>query len=197
MLKRFAVVCAFAAGAVVPCDAEAQLSSVSCTTYINAIFTNVTPTACSGFWFGNEVQGPTPSAAVLSGLQGIGFTGTQYSAKLEGSGNYWGGAGQNVIDFPTLLFGQTIIGIHWGGGVFNGIPNSPNGLGTAFFAFDAGNTGLDKITLSDTWKQSLSNAALYQTSNRMNVVPEPSTYALLATGLLGLFGVVRRRNAKA
>jgi hypothetical protein len=29
---------------------------------------------------------------------------------------------------------------------------------------------------------------------RLNVVPEPSTYALMATGLLGLGGVVRRRR---
>jgi len=38
----------------------------------------------------------------------------------------------------------------------------------------------------------LSHATLYQ--GRINVVPEPSTYALMATGLVGLVGVARRRR---
>jgi len=33
-------------------------------------------------------------------------------------------------------------------------------------------------------------------SNATSVIPEPSTYALMATGLVGLVGLARRRNSK-
>ena len=40
----------------------------------------------------------------------------------------------------------------------------------------------------------LSHARLYTGSGSMNVVPEPSTYALMATGMIGLVGFARRRR---
>jgi|APMI01.1.fsa_nt_gi hypothetical protein len=203
MFKKLALAASVAVAVAMPNSAQAQLSSTPCATYAAAIFTNITPVGCTGFYFGNEIQGPIPSATVLPGLQSLGFVGTQYSDKLSGSGDYWGGSGQNVIDFPTTMYGTTIIGIHWGSGVFNPIAGNANGLGTAFFKFDAG-SGIDKIFLSDTWKTSLSNAALFQTGTctgncvpDIKTVPEPSTYALMTAGLLGIFGVARRRrNAK-
>jgi hypothetical protein len=188
-------------------DAPASvLTSISCASYINSIFVNIFPTACSGVWDGNEVSGPalstTGTPSPLSAVQGMGLVGNVYIEKLSGLG------GSNTIDFSTTLVGNTIIGIHWGGGVFKSDVfknvTTPNNA-TIFFAFNAG-TGLDKIILTDEWAKGSSNAGLYKTGTLCtencgpgprSTVPEPSTYALMTAGLLGIFGVARRRrNAK-
>ena len=56
--------------------------------------------------------------------------------------------------------------------------------------FDMKGTALNK---KGDVKQ-LSHASLYLRKGDMNVVPEPSTYALMATGMIGLVGFARRRR---
>ncbi|WP_373059008.1 PEP-CTERM sorting domain-containing protein [Gemmatimonas sp.] len=41
------------------------------------------------------------------------------------------------------------------------------------------------------------NSSGAQNTSTYNIVPEPSTYALMATDLLGIFGVARRRQSSA
>ena len=101
------------------------------------------------------------------------------------------------INFDTLLYGTTYIGIHWGN-----IPNPGPGHGgplenniTAFYKFDAGTTGLDKIMLT-TANNSISNAILYKTGSATVAppVPEPATWAMMIGGFGLAGGAMRRRK---
>ncbi|MGV7210191.1 PEP-CTERM sorting domain-containing protein [Oxalobacteraceae bacterium A2-2] len=92
-------------------------------------------------------------------------------------------ATSSTIDFSSLLYGDTIIGVHYGK------VDSYNNV-TVFYKFNAGTTGLDKFTTSLT---SASNASLYKTGIAP-AVPEPETYAMLLAGL-GLVGWMRRRKS--
>ncbi|MCU6500595.1 PEPxxWA-CTERM sorting domain-containing protein [Rugamonas sp. A1-17] len=89
-----------------------------------------------------------------------------------------------TYDFPQLLTGNVIVGLHFGNG-----QGGPGNV-TNFYAFNAG-SGVDKFFTS---LQATSNAGLYQVGAP---VPEPETYAMMLAGL-GLVGVIaRRRKARA
>jgi hypothetical protein len=106
---------------------------------------------------------------------------------LSGLGN---NNATHTIDFTQQLYGDTIIGIHYGKVVgANGVTS--NNV-TAFYRFNAGDTdGINSFTTSFA---SLSNATLYTTGLApVAAVPEPGTYAMLLSGL-ALMGVVARRR---
>ncbi|MES2128539.1 MAG: PEP-CTERM sorting domain-containing protein [Pseudomonadota bacterium] len=88
------------------------------------------------------------------------------------------------ITFSSPLYGDTIIGVHMGGGAF---PDGGNDEATAFFHFDAGTDGV--TTLNLTFTQGYSNAAVYTTA-----VPEPGSYAMLLAGL-GVLGWMSKRRS--
>jgi len=144
--------------------------------------TGVTVTACSGFWAGNLIDGAGPDTEVAAALLLMGVVSDgSYSEKIAGTG------GSMTINFITPLSGDTIVGLHFGGGAF---PGGGNDQGTAFYRFNAG-TSLDTFGLTLT---SSSNAAIYQTSEvPVPGVPEPETYALMLAGL-GVLGFVARRR---
>ncbi|WP_254452017.1 PEP-CTERM sorting domain-containing protein [Duganella vulcania] len=85
-----------------------------------------------------------------------------------------------TYDFPQLLTGNVIVGLHFGNG-----QGGPGNV-TNFCAFDAG-SGVDRFY---TALQATSNAGLYQIGAP---VPEPETYAMVLAGL-GLVGVIARRR---
>jgi hypothetical protein len=161
--------------------------------------TDISPTAidCAGFYPGNPVNSnPVNQPTLTSGLAALGFTYTGDSDGIE----QFDANGATVIDFATLLFGQTIIGVHYGNGVGSpGRPTSARGDGddTAFYLFDAGTIGLDTFTLAFS---ASSTVTLFQTgSPPPPSVPEPATWAMMLLGF-GAAGTAlrrsRRKNAK-
>ena len=93
-----------------------------------------------------------------------------YADDLSTSSNIDG-----ILTSTRPLFGQTILGIHFGNG------NPSVGNGTAFLLFNFA-TPITSINL--TAGKAFSTGALFQT--RVAAVPEPSTWAMLILG----FGVV-------
>jgi hypothetical protein len=151
---------------------------------------SVAGATCLGFFDGN-LNGNSASWVDVNARL------TPWSVILTGAaapdhmlGNLSVGNATHRIDFSQQMYGDTIIGIHYGniGGGANNV--------TAFYRFDAGQ-GIDAFTTSYA---SLSNATLYRTSATVPPasisVPEPATTAMLVSGL-GLIGfMARRRKSK-
>lgn len=167
-------------------SANATLSSVGCSF---SDLSGVTVTACSGFWNGNILSSsPANVAEIQTALTSLGVSNPTgaWLEKIDNNG------GALTVDFSTLLFGPTIVGIHFGGGATpagggSKIFAAGTGGGTAFYLFDAGTTGVDSFGLNLT---ASSGVALFQTTTP---VPEPEIYAMLALGL-GVIGWAARRK---
>lgn len=93
----------------------------------------------------------------------------------------------------TLLFDTPLTGV-WGIGL-------KSGTGSSVYVYNFStptpslvySTAGTSVNVNDL-PQGLSHAELFRPGPGMTVVPEPGTYALLATGLLMLAGVARRRQ---
>jgi PEP-CTERM motif len=152
---------------------------------------NISPAAsdCSGFYAGNLLGGANDKvAAQAGGLSEVGFTWDQNWSAVNKIDSLGGATSVNFLtSFGKKVFGETIIGIHFGGGAW---PRNirPDGGATAFYKFDAGKSGLESIDLN---LSSSSGFVLYSTEG--GVVPEPATWAMLIAGF-GLVGSVMRRR---
>ena len=151
---------------------------------------------CAGFVFGNPINDGGGEGIPGNGLSAneeqmasllleLGFV---YTGDSNGIEQIFSDSNP-LINFNTLLTGNTIIGVHYGNG--QGSPGRPpgtqgDGNDTAFYLFDAG-AGVDSFTLNFN---SSSTVTLFQTGNQ---VPEPGTWAMMLLGF-GVVGSAMRRR---
>lgn len=138
--------------------------------------------ACTGFLGGNVLSAsPSAIAAQKNALNSLGFT---WDGNFNTVETLSGLSGSHTVNFNQALRGITYVGFHFGNGV--GGP----GNGTAFYRLNAGNKGLDILTLNYA---ASSNAVLYHTTIP-SPVPEPETYAQILAGLGCLVQLKKRKK---
>ena len=145
--------------------------------------------ACSGYYSGNLINGsPTDlqaQADAIALLPGDYTFDTSTWADVEATKVLTlTGPDNNEIDFGTTLFGETIVGAHFGNVA------GPAGNVSVFWLFDFGTEGATSITLDDV--QGFSNAALY-TTGTPPAVPEPATWSMMLMGF-GAAGYAMRKR---
>jgi hypothetical protein len=137
--------------------------------------------SCAGGYQGNLLSGTSLGAAGLADAQLLGYSGTgTYLDLLSGLG------GASVLTFNQLMYGPTIIAIHYGAA--GAAPEA-----TSFFLFDFGTTGSNTLTITGRAGANAlgtSDAAILSTG--LAPVPEPTTWALMLLGFGGMGMALRR-----
>jgi len=160
----------------------------------------VTPdaVACAGYYTGNILNGSSTDILnqqnAIASLPGT-FTWDGNWTALENSTSPdlvlvqgvdgLSGPNSNQLNFGETLFGQVIIGAHFGNVA------GPAGNVSVFWLFNL-TSPTNFITLDNV--QGFSNAALYTTEPHPGV-PEPSTWAMMLLGF-GAAGVAMRRSRR-
>lgn len=148
------------------------------------------PVTCLGYFDGNLNGNATTWQSVSTDLApwNVSVKGAASSSNMLGELK-----GATTFDFNKTLYGDTVIGVHYGV-IKVGTGNDAIKFNdqTAFYRFDAGSTGVMKIINNI---DSISNATLYR-SGIATPVPEPETYAMLLAGL-GMVGFIARRRKQA
>jgi hypothetical protein len=182
MKKMLLAFAGLAAVAISSAPASAAVLTTNCNSALSVF--DPASTQCVGFFQGNLLNDPGSDAqAAAIAAFGVDFTDWQ-DYDLPGIKVELTDTEGELITFSEALFGQVVIGIHFGGGVFD--PNWQGG-GTGFFLFNF-NEPTTSIVLN---AQSGSAAVLYQNGV---AVPEPATWAMMLMGFGAAGFAVRRRR---
>jgi hypothetical protein len=165
-----------------PAFAAATVPSCSAVTF------SVATLGCSGFFGGNLIANGGPKLT-----QALDITDSLNPNATSLVEVFKPASDGSAIDFAKLLSGQTVVGIHFGGG-------RSGYNGTAFWLLDLP-SNTDTITWSSTVQSGISSTGLYYTGKPgaslppPPAVPEPSVWAMMLAGF-GFIGFAMRKSRK-
>jgi uncharacterized protein YceK len=149
--------------------------------------------ACTGYYAGNILDGNSTDIAIqqqaIADLPGSFTWDGNWNALVNGGDVITTLTNGNELDFGQALFGQVILGVHYGNVPD---PNASQGNVTVFWLFNL-TAPTNFISLDNT--QGWSNAVLYTTDPRLPETPEPATWAMMLVGF-GAAGVALRRSRR-
>jgi len=181
MVNRLKSIALAAAAVVLSAPSFAAINPANSCSFGDISGAGVTVNDCTGYYVGNLNNGADFADVKL-------LLEAQFAGVALGSGIIEQVATRtSPVNLKAPLAGDTVIGIHWGGGAGGG--------NTAFYllTIGAGFAGLDVLSPNPARGfGGLSNVALYATATP---VPEPETYALMLAGLCAVGLVVRRRRS--
>jgi len=168
---------------------SAQLVSTGLPCSASGALTFMGATSCLGAFDGNNKGNADLNALVASKILEFGAGAMEFRGSSDDAGSFGPFTGNpNTLRFGTLTFDDRVVG------PFVLAIKASNEFSLYYFL----NTGAGVPSVPFTTVgvkaggAELSHASLYV--GRLNVVPEPSTYALMATGLAGIVGIARRRR---
>jgi hypothetical protein len=144
--------------------------------------------ACAGYVSGNifDTNG-SDTTTVTNLLSSLGFnaSGINYSTLYANPGLRLNLSGNTSLSFSGVaqLFGETLIGIHWGG---------QGGGQSAIFELNL-TSPVNTVSILGQNPGGSSNATLFYTTPYTAPVPESATWAMMLLGL-GAIGVAVRRH---